>query len=258
MKTAVRICLCGVLALMLRQTGAQDTSQETSKSPQSSPGQVDSANGSGIIRGFPIHEVNPHYPEKPRKKKKAQGKIVLRATIATDGSVKDVSVQSGDPELTPAALEAVRQWRYLPELRDGSAIESQTTVTLEYDLSKGASRPGNPPPGVPTAPSEDLITEFATGEIWIGGEVRPPRGIYTPDPEYPEEARQAKFQGTDTLGVVLGHDGLPRDVWIVRGSGMGLDEKSIEAVKHWRFTPATRDGRPVAVFLSVETTFRTY
>lgn len=220
--------------------------------------EASSSDAVGTIHAFPIHQVNPNYPGKARKKT-ATGKIVLQVTIAADGSVKDVSVEGGDPSLTPAALDAVRQWRYVPEIRDGSRLESQATVALEYDLSKVASRPGGPSPGVSTFPSEDLITELATQQVLrVGGAVKPPKTVYAPDPEYSEEARRRKFQGINILGLVLGPDGHPRDLWIVRGLGEGLDEKSIEAVKQWRFEPATKDGEPVAVFLSVETSFHLF
>lgn len=245
-----------VLALSVTQAVAQIPSQGASA--PTSPETVEPANYSKIIHRFPVHEVNPNYPEKPRKKN-AQGKIILLVTIATDGSVQDVSVESGDPSLAPAAIEAVRQWRYVPEMHNGATVESQDTVTLDYDLSKGASRPENPPPEVSTSPSEDLLTEYLTGEICrVGGPVKAPKGIYMPNPEYSEPARRAKFHGTVIVGLILGPDGLPRDIWIVRGVGMGLDEKSIEAVRQWKFEPATKDGQPVAVFLNAETMFRLY
>ena len=54
------------------------------------------------------------------------------------------------------------------------------------------------------------------------------------------------------LAMVVGPDGKPRDIRIQRGLGMGLDQKAIEAVQQWRFQPATKDGRPVAVQISVK------
>ncbi len=151
MKAAHAIVLCAGLALSLRVTAQQDSIEKVQSNN----------NDPSTIHGYPIHEVNPNYPGKPRKKKKASGRIVLLATVAPDGSVKDVFAESGDPSLVPAAIEAVRQWRYLPDMRNGSAIESQTQVTLEYDLGKHASRPENPAPGVPTTPAEDLLAEIA-------------------------------------------------------------------------------------------------
>ena len=86
----------------------------------------------------------------------------------------------------------------------------------------------------------------------------PPRAVYSPDPEYSEDARKAKYQGTVILGLTVGVDGSPYDPCILQALGEGLDEKSLEAVKHWKFQPAMKDGHPVPVRLSVETDFRLY
>ncbi len=92
----------------------------------------------------------------------------------------------------------------------------------------------------------------------MGGGVSAPRPIYDPDPDYSNEARQAKYQGTVLLSVVVGQDGRPRDIRMLRSLGMGLDEKAIEAVSEWRFEPSLKDGRPVAVQVNIEVSFRLY
>lgn len=96
------------------------------------------------------------------------------------------------------------------------------------------------------------------GAYRVGGGVSAPRAIFAPDPEYSEEARKAKWQGTVVLWVVIGPDGKPRDVRVQRSLGMGLDEKAIEAVRTWKFDPAKKDGQPVAVQVNVEVNFRLY
>ena len=96
------------------------------------------------------------------------------------------------------------------------------------------------------------------GVFRVGGGVSAPRTIYAPDPEYSEEARKAKFQGTCVLWLVVGPDGRPRDIRVTRSLGLGLDEKAIEAVKQWKFEPALKDGKPVAVEINVEVSFRLY
>jgi TonB family protein len=96
------------------------------------------------------------------------------------------------------------------------------------------------------------------GAYRVGGGVSAPRALYAPDPEYSEEARKAKWQGTVVLWVVIGPDGKPRDVRVQRSLGMGLDEKAIEAVRSWKFEPAKKDGQPVAVQVNVEVNFRLY
>ena len=96
------------------------------------------------------------------------------------------------------------------------------------------------------------------GVFHVGGGVSAPKKIYDPDPEYSEEARKAKYQGTCVLYVIVGPDGKPRDVRVSRTLGLGLDEKAIEAVRTWRFEPATKDGKPVAVAINIEVSFRLY
>lgn len=96
------------------------------------------------------------------------------------------------------------------------------------------------------------------GVYRVGGGVSAPRVIYSPDPEYSEEARKAKYQGTVILWVILGPDGLVRSIRVQRALGMGLDQRALEAVKTWKFEPARKDGHPVAVQITVEVNFRLY
>jgi periplasmic protein TonB len=96
------------------------------------------------------------------------------------------------------------------------------------------------------------------GAFKVGGGVSAPKAIYAPDPEYSEEARKAKYQGTCVLWLVVGPDGRARDIRVARTLGLGLDEKAMEAVKTWKFEPAMKDGKPVAVQINVEVTFRLY
>jgi len=57
--------------------------------------------------------------------------------------------------------------------------------------------------------------------------MHPPKVLYQPDPEYSEAARYAKFQGMLVLGMIVGRDGDPKDVWVVKKLGLGLDQKAI-------------------------------
>ena len=96
------------------------------------------------------------------------------------------------------------------------------------------------------------------GAYRVGGGVSAPHVIYQPDPEYSEEARKAKYQGTVILWVVIGPDGRVHDMRVQRSLGLGLDEKAMEAVRTWKFDPARKDGQPVAVQVNVEVNFRLY
>ena len=99
---------------------------------------------------------------------------------------------------------------------------------------------------------------YGGGAYRIGGGVSAPTATYSPDPEYSEEARKAKYQGVVVLWCVVTPEGQVRDVKVARSLGLGLDQKAIEAVKTWRFTPGMKDGVPVAVQINVEVSFRLY
>ena len=103
-----------------------------------------------------------------------------------------------------------------------------------------------------------LDNGYGGGILTIGGGVSAPRAIYKPEPEYSTEARQAKYQGTVVVSLIVGSDGKAHDVRVARSLGMGLDEKAIEAVQQWRFEPAMKDGRPVAVAVNVQVSFRLF
>jgi periplasmic protein TonB len=99
---------------------------------------------------------------------------------------------------------------------------------------------------------------YGGGAYRVGGGVSAPKVLYDPDPEYSEEARKAKYQGTVVLWLVVAPDGHPQQIRVQRALGMGLDEKAVEAVRNWRFEPAKKDGQPVPVMINVEVNFRLY
>lgn len=99
---------------------------------------------------------------------------------------------------------------------------------------------------------------FGGGVYKVGGGISAPTAISSPDPDYTEEARRAKRQGTCELWLIVDSSGHPRDIRVIRGLGFGLDAKAVEAVQHWRFQPALKDGRPVDVQISVQVDFHLY
>lgn len=88
--------------------------------------------------------------------------------------------------------------------------------------------------------------------------VTAPKPIYSPAPNYSEEARKAKLQGTVMLSLVVDAHGNPTHIQVVRSLGMGLDENAIEKTRAWKFTPGTRNGVPVPVRVVLEVTFRLF
>jgi protein TonB len=92
----------------------------------------------------------------------------------------------------------------------------------------------------------------------IGGGVSTPVVIYQVEPEFSEEARKAKFMGVVLVNLIVGSDGLPKNVHVLQGVGMGLNEKAVEAVRQYRFKPAMENGKPVPVELNVEVNFQIF
>ncbi|HET7442162.1 MAG TPA: TonB family protein [Terriglobales bacterium] len=96
------------------------------------PSAASSATTHGPSRSL-IHKVDPEYPAEA-KARRIQGPVVLDVQVLEDGAVGTIAVVSGDPALTPSAINAVKQWRYQPAPANGKAIESQTRVTVKFTL----------------------------------------------------------------------------------------------------------------------------
>ena len=81
-----------------------------------------------------IHDVPPQYPPEAGRAR-IEGTVVLMALIGTDGTVKDVRIESGLPMLAQAAIDAVKQWRYKPYVIDGEPVEVDSRITINFNLS---------------------------------------------------------------------------------------------------------------------------
>ena len=102
-----------------------------------------------------------------------------------------------------------------------------------------------------------LLAQGQSGEIFkVGGGVTAPKVLARADPQYTAEATEAKLEGTVLLSVVIGTDGIARDLKVIKSLGSGLDEKALDAVKLWYFAPGTKDGQPVNVRAQIEVNFR--
>jgi protein TonB len=93
------------------------------------------------------------------------------------------------------------------------------------------------------------------GPFQIGGNVSAPTVVFRVEPEYSEEARKARYEGTVLLEAVIKRDGRVDVVHLLRSLGFGLDQNAIQALKQWRFRPATQNGKAVYSILNVEVRF---
>jgi protein TonB len=90
----------------------------------------------GVATGLLIRKVAPTYPQLA-KQARIQGQVVLRAEISKDGTIQNLQLISGHPMLAPAAIEAVKQWRYKPYLLNGEPVAVDTEVIVNFSLSGG-------------------------------------------------------------------------------------------------------------------------
>jgi TonB family protein len=124
-------------------------------------------------------------------------------------------------------------------------------------IGNGKGTGVGPGDGAGVGPGRDAGVGGGAYKPGLGG-VTAPRTIYAPDPQYSDQARSVKFTGSVLLWLVVGADGLPKDIRIVRAVGLGLDERALDAVKTWRFEPGRKDGQPVPTQINVEVSFRLY
>jgi len=178
-----------------------------------------------------IKRVNPEYPA-DAKAARIQGTVRFTALLGKDGTVKDLQLISGHPMLVQAAMDAVKEWVYQPTLLNGEAVEVRTEIVVNFGL------------------------EPAVGAYRIGGGVSAPRVASKREPQYSEEARIGRLEGTVTLSLVVGENGTPKNIRVLKPLGLGLDEKAIEAISVWQFTPGQKEGNPVPVMATIEVNFR--
>lgn len=223
----------------------------------------------GVAAEHLVQKVEPEYPPKAIDAQ-IQGDVLLDATIGKNGEVKDVRVVTGNPALAHSAVDAVRHWRYTPFTDQGQPIETRTQITVSFVLTKsGITCPGHQgdlysfltdsKAGAPITPGGTAGASPEEHRVFkVSNGVKAPHPIYAPDPEDSQSARLRRRQGKGVLQIIVTPEGRVARVKIDRVIGFGVDQKAINAVCEWRFNPALKDGRPVAVQTSVEVTFRLY
>jgi len=139
------------------------------------------------------------------------------------------------PDPTPDEPEPIR-------------IEQVELPDMDFDLTDADAAFGIPdaPPGL-----------FYSGPnpYRIGNGVLPPQKVFTPSPQYTEEARQGQIQGVVILEAIIDDEGNVSAVRVLKGLPMGLAESAVDAAKQWKFKPATLDGVPVPVYFNLTVSF---
>jgi TonB family protein len=159
------------------------------------------------------------------------------------------------------------KWRFHPVLVKGKPGETVYKLRVRFVLILREAVTDleieSPPEDAPAAGELQANAEFDTPEgpvyrLSKEGGVKAPSILYQPNPELSEKARALREQGTVTISVIFGTNGRPRNFEVTCSSGPDLNENAAEAAQEWRFEPATKNGKPVMVQLSIDFSFRQY
>lgn len=194
-------------------------------------------------------------PELQKSTELKRGTTVIEFAIREDGSLETMKTveSAGSDSLDDAAKQAITSAAPFARLPDAYREKA-----LKLRMHFGYKQPTSPE--APVCDGPNLGAHPADGGVihHVGDGVKPPRATHSPDPEYSEQARRAKYQGIVMVGGTVDPDGAFTDLCVAQGVGAGLDEKAIEAVGSWKFEPGTLQGQPVAVRIGVEVSFRLY
>ena len=200
------------------------------------------------VNGLPIRvlkrtlQTQPNYTEEARLAG-VEGTVVVYAEIAKDGFPENLRVlRSLGYGLDQEAIRAVQQWRFEPNLQNGQIIRVATYVPVNFRLQRQIY-------GVqPASQRGNEVFQITDG-------VTVPKIISRVEAPYTDEARAAKLEGKIVLLIEITSAGRVENVVVLREMGKGMNESAVQAIKQWKFSPATKDGRPVAVMITVEMNF---
>jgi len=129
-------------------------------------------------------------------------------------------------------------------------------VVTHYKYDGQRDPTSGPTPDPPPATSGAIAAPSLERLVREGGNVKAPAGVRTSEPAYNELGRSLSVQGTSVVWLIVDEKGNPQRVRVGRPLGAGLDEQALDAVMKWKFQPATKDGKAIAVQIAVEVNFR--
>jgi TonB family protein len=241
---------------MLHTAIAQQTPTISPSANETRAAQNNAELNDAILLGHPLRVVDPIIPAQLRDKVIA---VTISATVTTKGTFEDLTFAGGADELSGSATEAIKQWLYSPATKSGSPIDLKVYIVINSDKGN-ISTSVEPDLPFPVEPQKSIPEQVSQGSLYYiqAGVVEAPHAIYAPDPEYSQAARAAKYQGIVVVGVIIGADGTISDIWVTKKAGLGLDQETVRAVRKWKFQPAVKAGKPVAVLASIESQFHLY
>ncbi len=215
-----------------------------------------------VEQAFIVKKVDPAYPPLARQAR-IQGSVILQLVISKSGEVENVQLFSGHPMLAPAAIDAVRQWKYKPYLLNGEPVEVETRATVNFALPEShaavgvvGDAPGGIPPGEQgsSAPSIPVDANHPAVRVRVSQGVMAGLLLTKVAPEYPGAAKDKRIQGVVLLAVIIDREGKVSNIQLISGHPL-LAPAAIDAVKQWKYKPYLLNGEPIEVETQVTVNF---
>jgi TonB family protein len=220
-------------------------------------------------------------PETGDCKKRLEGTVVLSFLVDASGVPRSIAFEEGlGNGLDPLAYKILSADRFTPALHDGAPVKVPMVAELTLEAcsngpplpvgdTQGVVKLNNQPKQKFRAMRPDQVElEFAmlhrppqsslNGSELKKGSVTPPMAKNSVEAIYSDEARRKKIGGVCLVSLIVDTNGMPRNVRVRRPLGYGLDQNAVEAARRYRFKPATKNGQPVPVMITVEINFRLY
>lgn len=196
-------------------------------------------------------------------------RLAREQELACDDEVLRAGVRGADyAEVLIDAVRGLRSAALFGCAMTGSSAARMLRDRVEHVLDERRNRMGNARRHalVISAFAAVLLITGALRPVWsqggkiykIGDGVSAPQLVYKVEPNYTQDAKDKKIEGTVTVSLVITDEGEPTDVTVIRHLDPGLDENAVLAVKQWRFKPGMKDNQPVTVQAHIEVNYRLY
>jgi TonB family protein len=229
-KVILMLLACCMIAV------AQDSSNATTQPAPPRPQMIRVS--AGVLHGLVDHAERPRYPEDALKSR-SQGDVILKVVVDDTGKVILTTPVEGDPLLTSASVDALREFRFRPYLLNGMPLKVESQVGFRFSISGDGA--GN----VEYLSSAPFRPEFRTGVVTDKGVlVLWPRKISGEEPQLPPDL--AGKTGSVYLNITIGEDGKVQDVKVLGGDKPFIDPV-VAAVKQFVYEPQLVNGKPSVV-----------
>jgi len=210
--------------------------------------------GPGIAAPVLINAVPAHYPQDAAETDRPHV-CILSVVVGVDGNASSVHVANPNgSRFDEFAIDAVKQSQFQPGMLNGKPVPVLIQVRVPFFHLAAAI----PRIVIRSAQFGSQQQARLNDPLRSRPGDSPPRPITFANPAYSEEARRKKIEGVVLVSALVNEEGNPIDLRVEKSLGYGLDEKALDCFSQYRFTPAMRDGQPVAQRIMIEINFRLY